>query len=61
MVTGRAGAAITFDDRTAQRRFLLIFQPETGELLADEELELKPARIGSYRLFLATARTDHIG
>ncbi|WP_255511200.1 hypothetical protein [Micromonospora sp. WP24] len=33
---GRKGVAITFDDREHDQQSLLIFAPETGELLAYE-------------------------
>lgn len=40
---------------------LLIFDPNTGELLANERLTLSRTRISSYRVFLDTDRTDEIG
>jgi hypothetical protein len=58
---GRPGLAITFDDREHNMRFLLIFHPKTGELLALELLNLTHAWISMYLLYLGTDRTDKIG
>lgn len=55
---GRNGVAITFDDREHDQRWLLIFDPNTGELLADELLTLSPVRVSSYQVILGTAWTD---
>jgi hypothetical protein len=57
---GRPGLAITFDDREHKMRFLLIFHPKTGELLALELLNLTPVWISMYLLYLGTDRTDKI-
>jgi hypothetical protein len=58
---GRTGVAITFDDREHGQQSLLIFDPHTGQLLAHELLTLKPKRISTYQVILATDRTDTIG
>ncbi|MEU4333424.1 CU044_5270 family protein [Micromonospora lupini] len=58
---GRAGVAVTFDDREHEAQFLLIFDPETGGLLAHEMLSLAPVRISSYQVILDTGWTDRIG
>ncbi|MBQ0991270.1 CU044_5270 family protein [Micromonospora sp. H61] len=52
---GRKGVAVTFDDREHDQQSLLIFDPKTGELLADELLTLSPVRISSYKVILDTA------
>ncbi|WP_405428109.1 CU044_5270 family protein [Micromonospora sp. NBC_00617] len=58
---GRAGVAVTFDDREHDQQSLLIFDPVTGELLAHELLTLAPVRMGAYQLILDTTWTDRIG
>ncbi|MEU5566914.1 CU044_5270 family protein [Micromonospora musae] len=58
---GRKGVAITFDDREHDQQSLLIFDPETGELLAHEVLSLSPVRIGMYQLILRTGWTEQLG
>jgi hypothetical protein len=59
---GRKGLAITFDDREDAEQFLLIFDPNTGALLASEQLFTVGAkRIGMYEMILETERTDHLG
>ncbi|MEV6377095.1 CU044_5270 family protein [Micromonospora musae] len=58
---GRKGVAITFDDREHDQQSLLIFAPETGELLAYEVLSLSPVRISMYQLILRTGWTDELG
>ncbi|RKN29118.1 sigma factor [Micromonospora musae] len=58
---GRKGVAITFDDREHDQQSLLIFAPETGELLAYEVLSLSPVRISMYQLILRTGWTDQLG
>ncbi|RQX02769.1 CU044_5270 family protein [Micromonospora inaquosa] len=58
---GRNGVAVTFDDREHDAQSLLIFDPETGELLAHERLTLSPVRISSYKVILDTAWTDRVG
>ena len=58
---GRDGVAVTFDDRAHDQQWLLIFDPKTGELLADELLTLAPVRISAYQLILDTTWTDRIG
>lgn len=58
---GRAGVAVTFDDREHDQQSLLIFDPVTGELLAHELLTLAPVRISAYQLILDTTWTDRIG
>ncbi|MFF5218951.1 CU044_5270 family protein [Micromonospora sp. NPDC000442] len=58
---GRAGVAITFDDREHDAQSLLIFHPKTGELLAHERLTLSPVRISAYKVILDAAWTDRIG
>jgi hypothetical protein len=58
---GRKGVAITFDDRDNKTQSLLIFNPNTGELLAHELLMLSPTRISTYLLILGTAWTDRLG
>ncbi|WP_328651333.1 CU044_5270 family protein [Micromonospora sp. NBC_00330] len=52
---GRHGVAVTFDDREHDQQSLLIFDPKTGELLADELLTLSPVRMSSYKVILDTA------
>ncbi|MFJ2084556.1 CU044_5270 family protein [Micromonospora chokoriensis] len=58
---GRQGVAVTFDDREHDAQSLLIFDPKTGELLADERLTLSPVRISSYKVILDAAWTDRAG
>ncbi|MEH0822574.1 MULTISPECIES: hypothetical protein [unclassified Micromonospora] len=58
---GRKGVAVTFDDREHHAQSLLIFDPNTGELLAHELLTLAPVRLSAYQLVLDTAWTDRIG
>ncbi|MFC7242370.1 CU044_5270 family protein [Catellatospora aurea] len=58
---GRAGLAVTFDDREHGQQHLLIFHPRTGELLASELLTLGPVRMNAYELILETGRTDRLG
>ncbi|GGM51160.1 hypothetical protein GCM10011608_40060 [Micromonospora sonchi] len=55
---GRKGVGITFDDRAHNAQSLLIFDPNTGELLAHERLTLSPVRISLYQVILDTAWTD---
>ena len=58
---GRAGMAVTVDDREHDAQSLLIFDPGTGELLAHERLTLSPVRISSYQVILDAGRTDRMG
>ncbi|MGC5020708.1 CU044_5270 family protein [Micromonospora sp. DT47] len=58
---GRRGVAITFDDREHDGQSLLIFDPNTGELLAHERLTLSPIRISAYKVILGTAWTNRLG
>ncbi|MFI5834883.1 CU044_5270 family protein [Micromonospora sp. NPDC051300] len=58
---GRSGVAVTFDDRENDTQSLLIFDPTTGELLADERLTLSPVRISAYQVILDAAWTDRVG
>ena len=58
---GRAGVAVTVDDREHDAQSLLIFDPGTGELLAHERLTLSPVRISSYQVILDAGRTDRMG
>ncbi|WP_027346518.1 CU044_5270 family protein [Hamadaea tsunoensis] len=59
---GRAGVAVTFDDRVHHQQNLLVFDPGTGGLLAHELVTLlAPVRISAYQLILATDRTGAIG
>jgi hypothetical protein len=58
---GRPGLAVTFDDREHDTQFLLIFNAQTGELLAEEIVSLSPTRMTAYRVFLGTDRTDNLG
>jgi hypothetical protein len=58
---GRKGVAITFDDHEHDGQSLLIFDPNTGELLAHERLTLSPVRISAYRLILRTDWTNQVG
>ncbi|MEU5779755.1 CU044_5270 family protein [Micromonospora lupini] len=58
---GRAGVAVTADEREHDQQSLLIFDPRTGELLAHELLTLAPVRISAYQLILDTTWTDRIG
>lgn len=55
---GRKGVAITFDDRKHNAQFLLIFDPNTGELLAHERLTLSPLRVDAYEVIFDTAWAD---
>ncbi|MEV0722016.1 CU044_5270 family protein [Micromonospora purpureochromogenes] len=57
---GRKGVAITFDDRAHNAQSLLIFDPNTGELLAHERLTLSPVRISAYQVILGAAWTDRL-
>jgi hypothetical protein len=58
---GRKGVAITFDDREHDAQSLLIFDPNTGELLAHERLTLSPIRISAYQMILGTDWTNQLG
>ena len=58
---GRSGLAVTFDDRAHDAQSLLIFDQETGELLAHERLTLSAVRISAYKVFLETAWTERLG
>ncbi|MBM0232193.1 CU044_5270 family protein [Micromonospora sp. STR1_7] len=58
---GRKGVAVTFDDREHDAQSLLIFDPQTGGLLAHEQLTLAPVRMSSYQVILDTAWTDRLG
>jgi hypothetical protein len=61
---GRPGVAVTFDDSAAhQEQVLLVFDPHTGELIANELLGVGKLRreVNAYLLFLAQDRTDHAG
>ncbi|MDG9672609.1 CU044_5270 family protein [Micromonospora sp. DH14] len=58
---GRNGVAVTFDDREHDQQSLLIFDPNTGELLAHELLTLSPMRISSYEVILDAAWTNQPG
>lgn len=58
---GRIGVAVTFDDPEHNQQSLLIFDPETGGLLAYEQVNLSPVQISSYTLFLVTGWTDQAG
>lgn len=59
---GRAGLAITFDDRASGQQHLLVFNPTTGELAAHEVLTLEPLlRISTYAMILDTGRTHTTG
>jgi hypothetical protein len=58
---GRTGVAITHDDPQWGQQELLVFDPKTGALLANELLTLSPKRISTYQLILATDRTDTVG
>jgi hypothetical protein len=42
-------------------RLMLVFEPRTGQLLAQELLTLRPQRLSTYVLVLETARTHRIG
>ncbi|TDB78479.1 CU044_5270 family protein [Micromonospora sp. KC723] len=57
---GRKGVAITFDDREHTQQSLLIFDPNTGELLAYEQITLSPVRMNAYQVILDTAWTDRL-
>ncbi|MER7894320.1 CU044_5270 family protein [Micromonospora sp. NPDC094482] len=58
---GRKGVAVTFDDREHDGQSLLIFDPNTGALLAHEWLTLSPVRISAYQVILDTAWSDQLG
>lgn len=58
---GRAGVAVTYDDREHDVQFLLIFDANTGGLLAHEMLTLTPVRLSAYQLIIDTAWTDRVG
>ena len=57
----RKGLAITFDDREPDGQSLLIFDPNTGGLLAHERLTLSPLRISAYQVILGTDWTNQLG
>ncbi|MET8278743.1 CU044_5270 family protein [Micromonospora sp. NPDC005174] len=58
---GRAGVAVTYDDREHGVQFLLIFDEGTGGLLAHEMLTLAPVRLSAYQVILDSSWTDHVG
>jgi len=58
---GRKGLAITFDDREHDEQELLIFDPDTGALLAGELIVLSRKRTSTYIVILETDLTDHLG
>jgi hypothetical protein len=58
---GRPGIALTADDAAAAQQYLYVFDPATGGLLATELLTVRPKRISTYQLVLATDRTDRPG
>ncbi|MEV1108063.1 CU044_5270 family protein [Micromonospora sp. NPDC049751] len=58
---GRAGVAVTYDDREHDAQSLLIFDADTGGLLAHEMLTLTPVRLNAYQMIIDTAWTDRVG
>ncbi|MGV9210814.1 hypothetical protein ACTFTM_03020 [Micromonospora sp. RB23] len=58
---GRAGVAVTYDDREHDAQSLLIFDANTGGLLAHEMLTLTPIRLNAYQMIIDTAWTDRVG
>jgi hypothetical protein len=55
---GRPGVAVTADDPANKVQFVLVFNPTTGELLANELVMLDKHELGNYQLYLAADRTD---
>jgi hypothetical protein len=58
---GRVGVAVTYDDAAHDERWLLVFDPHTGGLLAQELVGLTSGRDEVYSLFLAIGRTTQPG
>jgi len=56
---GRPGVAITYEDPAHGQQSLLVFDARTGVLLAHEIVSVKPRRVSTYLLLLATDRTDN--
>nr|MDT0663359.1 CU044_5270 family protein [Micromonospora sp. DSM 115978] len=57
---GRKGLGVTFGNDGQGEQNMLIFDPKTGELLADEMLTAAADRVVRYQLFLSTDRVDRI-
>jgi hypothetical protein len=58
---GRPGVAVTADDPDHGQQSVLVLDPTTGVLRATELLTLRPKRISTYLMVLATDRTDRPG
>jgi hypothetical protein len=58
---GRAGVAISADDPENDVQMILIFNPRTGELYAQEMIMLRERRVAEYALFLSYAYADQLG
>lgn len=59
---GRPGVAISYDDVEHDYQQVLVFDPQTGELLAHERVDLTAEpTVLLYQLFLDTGRTDSPG
>ncbi|MEV4413021.1 CU044_5270 family protein, partial [Catellatospora sp. NPDC049609] len=58
---GRNGVAVTADDPQHRIQLLLVFDPQTGDLLAYEHLDLARGEVLAYLLFLDYGRTEQLG
>ncbi|WP_020521048.1 CU044_5270 family protein [Catelliglobosispora koreensis] len=58
--SGRDGVAITIDDPGNDQQQLLIFDTQTGELLAYEIVNLKPKRVSTYFVIGKTDRVNSL-
>jgi hypothetical protein len=60
---GRSGVAISYDSGEPGYviRWVLVFDPDTGELLASEYIDLQDEYLSYYALYLATGWTDAPG
>lgn len=57
---GRKGVAITFDDRVHEQQSLLIFNPTTGDLFAEELVTLAHGQISAYQMIITTDWVDEL-
>jgi hypothetical protein len=57
---GRSGVAVSYDygEPGSVQRWVLLFDPDTGELLARETVDLEDDFLSSYQLYLETGWTD---
>jgi hypothetical protein len=58
---GRTGVAVSNDDRRHDVRSVLVFDPQTGELVAFESVQPDASKVVSYWLHLETNWTDQPG